>query len=197
MAEELLKLPQFTLNLRFLAKSNFPESSPEQWSRLLAARSGISDRHIFALLNGETPSRSDLDKVASAFGYEAATLGSAPLYGHEGETILRENLRYLLDSLPKGGKSRLAAAIGIRQEQLSRWVKDVTPEAKNLRSTLKFFQLDPDLDLEREPLFLSLDPVGAHAQKAWLLTRLKDLAPSAVGEVFVALKRILRLDESD
>lgn len=197
MAEELSKLPQFTLNLRYLAKSNFPESSPEGWSRLLATRSGIPDRRVSALLNGDASNQSELDKVAAAFGQEAAALGSAPLYGNEEETILRENLRYLLGSLPKGVKGQLAESIGIRQEQLSRWEKDVTPEVKNLRSTLKFFQLDPDLDLKQEPLFLSLDPVGAHAQKAWLLTRLKDLAPSAVGEVFVALKRLLRLDEKD
>ena len=197
MAEEISNLPQFTLNLRYLAKSKFPESSPEQWSRLLASRSGIPDRRVSALLNGEASNQSDLDKVASAFGLEATTLGSAPLYGNEGQTILRENMRYLLGSLPKGVRSRLAESVGIRQEQLSRWEKDVTPEVKNIRSTLKFFQLDPDLDLQREPLFLSLDPVGAHAQKAWLLTRLKDLPPSEVGEVFVALKRLLRLDEKD
>jgi transcriptional regulator with XRE-family HTH domain len=191
MVTKLSELPQFTLNLRFLAKSNFPDSLPEQWSHLLATRSGISDRHVSALLSGEPPSQSDLEKAATAFGHEATTVGSAPLYGHEGETILRQNLRYLLGSLPKGGKARLAKSIGVRQAQLSRWEKDVTPEAKNLRSALKFFELDPDIDLRQEPLFLSLDPVGAHAQKEWLAKRVQSASPSEIGRLFEAFKLLL------
>ena len=191
MSGKLSKLPQFTLNLRYLAKSNFPGSLPEQWSRLLATQTGILDRRVVALLHGEAPDQSDLDKVAAAFGREAAVLGSAPLYGHEGETILTENLRHLLNSLPKGEKSRLAKSIGVRQEQFSRWEKEVRPERKNLEKMLEFFGLNPRLDLVVEPLFLSLDPVGAHAQKEWLAKRVQSASPSEIGRLFEAFKRLL------
>lgn len=196
--EDFSKLPQFTLNLRHLAFSQLPDASFEDRSLWLAKKSGLSHRRVADLLQGEAPARTDLEKFASAFGLEETVLGSAPVYGNEENTVLRENLRYLLRSLPKGEKSHLAMTIGIRPEQLSRWTKDVVvPEAKNLQKTLKFFQLDPDFDLVRSPLFLSLDPVGAYKQKEWLLTRLKILPPGAVAEVFTALKRLLRLDEKN
>jgi hypothetical protein len=68
---------------------------------------------------------------------------------------------------------------------------------KNLLRLLRHFGLDPELDLAKEPIFLSMVPVGAHLQKAWLLERVKEMPAEEIAKVFPAVQRIFGKDETD
>ena len=74
--------------------------------------------------------------------------------------------------------------------------RDPRSPPQNLSLLLRRFCLDPELDLAKEPIFLSMVPVGAHLQKAWLLKRIEETPPEEIAKVFPALQRIFGKDET-
>jgi hypothetical protein len=48
------------------------------------------------------------------------------------------------------------------------------------------------VDLETDPLFLELSPVGSYAQRAWLRQRVDELDDEVLRVLFPALERLLR-----
>ena len=74
--------------------------------------------------------------------------------------------------LRRGQKRKLAEFIGVAEGAISKWIRgDRGLHPKNLSRLVKYFDLDPELDLAKEPIFLSMTPMGAQRQKAWLLVR--------------------------
>lgn len=190
MSQKISDLSQLTRNLRYFAKTSHPNSPPEEWPRLLATQVGISVPRLYELLTGRDATQIEQDKIAGAFRVEAATLGSSPLHPI-GNDVLRENLSYLFASLRHGMKSQVAKHVGVKEAQLSRWENGVRPEKKHLERILDFFGLNPRLNLASELLFLSLEPVGAYAQKQWLAKRVDAAPPGEIGKLFEAFKRLL------
>ena len=190
---DLSKLPQASLNLRWLARKR--TANPDDWSAVLASAAGLSPDRVQALMIGAQPRGAELDALAAAAGREPEELASAPLYGG-GEDILRHNLHFLLDAIPAGQGAEAARSIGITASQLSRWKSGLRrPHPRNLRGLLRYHGLDPDIPLDREPLFLMMEPVGGHIQKQWLVARVEEMPNADIVQLYPALKRLLSTDE--
>jgi transcriptional regulator with XRE-family HTH domain len=186
MSFSLQTLTELARNLRYLGMKASPD--PATWAKSIAIRSGVSEQRVVELMFGAQPKRNEESQLAEAFGMEASELLAAPIYD-----VLKENLQYLLKSLPRGERKKLAAALGMTQSQLSRWATtEVRPEKANLRKLLKYLGLDPDVDLGKEPLFLSTEPVGGYAQKQWLLQRIQAAAPQQIVKHFATMEIIFK-----
>lgn len=186
-------LPQIVWNLRWLMYRRDPD--PAKWPSLLSegTRHFIrSNRARQILERGDLGlTESELGAILECYGLDREELMSVPMYGAK-ESIRRENLKYLIRALPKGAAKQAAGKIGITASQLSRWKNNVErPHPTNFRKLLKFHGMDPDLDIDSESLFLSMDPLSGFAKKAWVLNRVKEMSPSEIAEIYTGLKRIL------
>lgn len=197
-ANPLQHLPQFTLNLRWLASQVSP--IPSAWAGLVARRCTpiISVYRATALLEGEEPNAEESAVVVDAFAVERDTVFAAPLYGAPPDTILNLNLRFLINAVPKGGeRAALAASLGVTPSTLSRWGHGrVRPERKNLRALLHHFGEDEQIDLDTTPLFLATHPVGEVRKRAWLVQQIMALPTPELIQVFPAAERIFSFRES-
>ena len=190
-------LDQLALNLRFAMRER--EQNPDYWAERLAklTRNGIDKMKAHALLTGAKPQPEEIDILVEMLGFEREELLSVPLYTRNAP-LLVQNLCYLVDGIPHGHGRIAAEKIGIKESQRSRWKKwsgSSPPHPTNLKNLLKFHGLDPDLDLTRVPIFLSMEPLGGYAQKKWVADQLHEMPPSEVSEIYPALKKLLRRDE--
>ena len=195
--KEIEELSQFCRNLRWLLWRRNPD--PASWVRELVhlSRKSISSSRSVGLLRGAEPDPNEVQVLADLNGLEVEELQGVPLYALN-HSVLRENLCHLLDALPQGEKERAAEAIGVRPSQLSRWKNQVeNPRKENVRKLLRFHGLDPDLDVERLPIFLSLEPLSGYAQKEWVASRVRELPASEIAQIYPALRKLLRYDEKD
>ncbi len=191
------QLNEVIWNLRWLAWKRNP--NPANWAAELRAmsRGFVSWSRALGLLSGSDPSREEADAIASVAGLEREELLGVPLYARE-SSVLHENLGYLVASLPQGEQKAAAVFIGISASQLSRWQKmKGRPRKANIRKLLRFHGMDPDTDLEKDPLFLSMEPLSGYAQKAWVAGRVQDMPASEIATIYPALKKLLRDDAKD
>ncbi|MGZ0710093.1 hypothetical protein ACWPKO_17320 [Coraliomargarita sp. W4R53] len=193
-----LNIPTLSLNLRWIARSF--ESNPDRWAEVLAkkVRHGVIENRMILLLMGVESKPADLDVFEDFLGYSREELQVAHLYEQD-SPLIASNLAYLVGAIPRGQAKRLAAEkIGVRYEQLVRWGKwpsDKSPHPHNLRNLLKFHGIDPDLDLTKEPLFLSMEPISGYAQKKWVEMRVEEMSASEMATLYPALKRFFKSDE--
>lgn len=203
MDEIDLPKTQDSLNLRWLLLSK--AVARPQWVKYTSTwLTNRKDDEVEAsgMLNDFWPPsdryQSCVERICDHFGVEADHFMSAPLYGMKPGGMLLENIQHLLNDLPHGGKKDLAAICDVKQETISRWIAgDQVPEKKNLRTILVHLGLPIQTDLATTPLFLSLSPVGAFAQKRWLLDTIKNTPPTEISKVFVAAKRMFRTHGAD
>lgn len=168
-----------------------------EWAGELARKTGIPFARISAFLNG------DLDDVALDSG-ELSMLAEVVGLGDEADNLrhagyafgtsdlLAENLRYLLNSLGRGGKKALAGEIGVDPTTLSRWLNgSFVPHTSTLRQLLSHFGLPPETNLEQEPIFLSAQPISAVERRKWLHERIDSLRSDELRDLYPALRRLL------
>jgi transcriptional regulator with XRE-family HTH domain len=193
--ESLDRLSQFTLNLRWLMSQR--ASAPSEWGGALEklSRSVLGYSRALGLLWGADPKTSEVEMLGELVGFDTEELRSVPLYGRD-QSVRRMNFQYLLDALPKGAAQEAAQSIGITPSQLSRWRQGVeNPRATNVRKLLRFHGMDPDIDLDKVPLFLSMEPVSGYQQKKWVADRLMEMPADQMAAIYPALKKMLRTDE--
>lgn len=143
--------------------------------------------------NRETPE--EIRMLAEVFKVEPEELVSVPLYTRD-SSVFRENVRYLVESIPHGQKETVAKAIGITAPQFSRWASgEIKPRKANLRKLLKLHGIDQDLDLENVPLFLSMEPLSGFDQRRWVANRVQDLPAAEIAKIYPALRKLLRYDD--
>lgn len=144
-----------------------------------------------ALLTGEPPSHAEMVEVANACHCSIEDIA----YGDplDGVNVLAENIRFLVDSLPHGGQRELANAIEIDETTVSRWKTGAVRPTKARQDRLReYFQLPTGTDLTSDPLFLTLDPVGGFAKRAWVLKRVGEIEVRELEGLFPALWKLLR-----
>jgi transcriptional regulator with XRE-family HTH domain len=194
--KDLRDLHTQNLNIRCLVWSKAPE--PGRWAGVLRRKAGIPEKRAREILNGAEPSAEERAAIVEGFEVEEDTLGSARLLGMSEEEVLAENVKYLIRSLPKGEQRKMAAALGTAQESVSRWKKGgKPPKQKNVEQISRYLRLSLDLDLRVTPLFLSLQPVGHFAQRAWLQKKLEELPAEDLSKLFPALEKLLSGHEED
>ena len=179
-----------TRNLRFLLWRG--GISREQWATQLAGWTGSDSQRGTALLQGRTlPVPAELDQLANSTGRDAGEIQFGDLTAEV--SILEENLRYLVEAPKRGQKKVLAEHLAISQVTLSRWFAGKQqPTRKYLNEIKVYFGLPASVDLETDPLFLELSPVGSYAQRSWLRQRIDELDDETLRVLFPALERLLR-----
>jgi transcriptional regulator with XRE-family HTH domain len=148
-------------------------------------------------LNGEIED-ARLDQKEVEMIAEVVGLGSEPdQLRHAGYAladcdVLIENLRYLLNSLGRGGKKTLAGDLGIDPTTVSRWLNgSFVPQTSTLRQLVSHFGLPLDIDLRVEPVFLAAQPTSAVERRNWLHNRIEGLRPDELRALYPALHRLL------
>jgi|GEM_PF-1083438 len=196
---ELVHLNPFTLNLRWILKLR--GARPDDWAKELVGltRKRIGFSRAVTLLSGAEPLPEEVNVLIDMTDFDREELITAPIYTRE-QSLLGQNIRHLVEAIPHGQGKEAAGKIGITEGQLSRWKKwkeERKPHRTNLRKLLKFHGMDPDIDLEEVPVFLSMEPLSGYAQKEWVSTKVNEMPASEVAKIYPALKKLFRSDEEN
>lgn len=184
-----------TLNLRLLLWRRMPSASA--WVDLLHRESELSVSRCQRLIEGveksSIPTAAEGRTICAALGAEYESFATAPMLDLPWHDMLVQNVRYLLQDLPKGTQKAFAAALGVAPETVSRWVTGRhLPGPRYRKGLLGLLGLPASIDLGHVPVFLSLDPVGALQQRAWIGERVESLEPTELAHLFPALQKLLR-----
>jgi len=187
---------QVSQNVRFLLFQR--GCAREQWVPWLESHTSIAPSKLAALvgsrLDDSLIGEPDLQHLATAFGLpaDAAELRFADLLGESQLNVLAENLRYLLESCPRGGKKQLAEALQVTPTTVSRWLSKATGiSSGQLNKLNQYFGLSPQTDLRSYPLFLDVEPAAVSQRRKWALSQLEGLPDDAFQSLYPALKRLL------
>jgi len=187
---------QVSQNVRFLLFQR--GCAREQWVPWLESHTSIAPGKLAALVGSRLDDSGigepDLQHLATAFGLpaDAADLRFADLLGESQLNVLAENLRYLLESCPRGGKKQLAEALQVTPTTVSRWLSKATGVSSGqLKKLNQYFGLSGQTDLRRYPLFLDAEPAAVSQRRKWALTQLEGLPDDAFQALYPALKRLL------
>lgn len=185
---------QISQNVRFLLWKKRPR---DQWRGWLGGRSSLSKLAVNRLIRGQTDdttvSLEDLQELARALEFEdeLEKLRFSDLAG-EGVNVLVENLRFLFDSLGRGGKKVVAMELGVDPTTISRWLcATCEPHPGSMHQLVAYFGLPAGTDLREEPVFLSAEPVLLTEQKKWVHDRVLALGAKEFRELYPALRRML------
>lgn len=185
-------MPSVGKNLRYILwRAEIPRNA---WIPRLAAALADGAKRAGELLrdSGDALTTTESSILSKHFGVAGRSLQGKDLLSVEGTNILSENIRYLLDSLPRGEKKELASTLGVDATTVSRWRSGASrPTRKKQADFAHYFGIPGYLDLETNPLFLSLEPVTTQESRMWLHERIDGLEGSTLSEIFPALKRLL------
>ena len=167
------------------------------WALWLSERTRLSRPAILGLVRGELDDASVSESEVSdlAIVLEGAGGGDAlrrPELVSENHNVALENVRYLLGSLERGGKSSLARALGVDPTTVSRWLSGSSePERPTLGRLVAYFGLPSSTDLRSEPIFLLADPLSSTERRKFLRELIEALPDRELQDLFPALKRLL------
>jgi len=106
--------------------------------------------------------------------------------------VFRENLRFLFNSLGRGGKTNLAVDLEVDPTTISRWLNgSYEPHSTTIQRLVSHFGLPLGTNLFEEPLFLSAEPAAMTERRQWLHSRLDGLSVDELRELYPALRRLL------
>ena len=163
----------------------------ERWIQYLAAWLGCHTNRALALLQGATPSSDEIQRLVDVTDYPEEELRYVDFT--QRVSILRENLCYLVDIPKKGVKKELSDSLDIQPATLSRWLAGKQRPAQKYREVIKaHFGVSTQIDLERDPLFLSIYPLHEAGQRTWLHDRINAMDAETLRELFPALEKLLR-----
>jgi hypothetical protein len=187
---------QVSQNVRFLLFQR--GCAREQWVPWLESHTSIALGKLAALigsrLDDSVIGEADLQQLANALGLpaDAAELRFSDLLGESQLNVLVENLRYLLESCPRGGKKQLAAVLRVTPTTVSRWLSEATGiSSRQLNKINQYFGLSGHADLRTYPLFLDVEPAAVSQRRKWALAQLEGLPDDAFQSLYPALKRLL------
>jgi hypothetical protein len=112
--------------------------------------------------------------------------------------VLLENLRFLFESLGRGGKKSFAIEQSVDPTTVSRWLNgSYEPHASAVAQIVAYFGLHPLTDLRRDPVFLSAEPIAMSDRRKWLHGRVDALSLDDLRELYPALHRLLKEPSND
>jgi hypothetical protein len=209
---------EMSLNLRFLLWQNEMSGVKEskelsqwmerasKWSKKLAAWAECDTSRAESLLRGAEISKIELDNIKRNKPLnddEFIALINIELWqnyknnNNQTLSIWQENIIFLLDRLEHGEKSKLIENLKEKSPKFSNANFSKWEERKHIPNTKykniihHFFNLPNQIDLEKEPLFLSIDPIRIQEKKSWLCQKIQELPEQKVRDFFPALKCLL------
>lgn len=103
--------------------------------------------------------------------------------------ILMENIAFLIKENEIQGAHNF---FGVHASTVSKWKNgSQEPSQRHLEKISDFFGIPASIDLRKEPVFLSLDPLSDLGKKNWLKTRVDGLSSEGLRQLFPALKKLL------
>jgi hypothetical protein len=195
--EDLLSRKQFmsdsaSTNLRFLLWHH--KVAKADWAGAVAQWTGSNEARAERLLSGSVPpSVEDLRSLAEALQISEDEILYADLLKEAEVNIWQENVLHLLNTLKHGENKRLASFLDLEGGTISKWKKRLyNPEKKHKQKLQDFFAVPTPIDLEADPVFLSLSPCDATSQRTWLHSKIDHLSERSLQQLFPALERLLR-----
>ena len=179
----------FSENLRYMLWKREP-GHREKWRDLVASWACVDPFRALKLLHGAEPTEDEIRRLADTLNLEQETL----LYSRvlKPSEILFRNIDYLFDGLDHGMKGEYAKALGVDLSTISRWRRGkARPTSSHIDKLGAKFLLDPELGLEEQPLFLSPTPTSVAARREWIKTKIDQLSPAELHELFPAFRRLL------
>ena len=167
------------------------EEHRDKWPARLASWLGIEiGRARELLLNGGLTDK-EAERLSETTKQPTEELLHADFV--QGTDVLRENLKYLLSSLPHGKQKEVAGNLGVDATTVSRWRSGTlqNPTPRNLEAIKTRFNIPPSTDLSIEPIFLDMEPLLDHERRNWLLTAIKNLESTRLRQYFPALRKLL------
>lgn len=187
--DDLAGLSIENLNIRYLVWKENPE--PDKWVSVLHKKAGLPDKEAKAILTGSQLSKKNRDAIIEGFHIDGDIFSTARLFGLSSAEIQKENIKYLINSLPQGEKQKLAKAVKVTSESVSRWSSGKNPASHpKVQQLLQYFCLNSNMILSEAPLFLSLRPIGYYAQKEWLQKQVASLPADELTKLFPALEKM-------
>jgi len=169
-----------------------------EWVEWLALRSGLSGEFLRELLEERVPDEhigdEDCTRLAAAVGLAAdpETLRFTNLV-EEGCDVFHENLTFLLNTLEHGGKKALASQLGVDPTTISRWLNASSrPSEGTLHQLMDQLGISTEIDLRTYPIFLSVEPISMTERRQWLISRIEEMTPNELLELYPALRRLFR-----
>ncbi len=204
-----------SLNLRFLLWQNEMSDVKEskelsqwmerasKWSKKLAAWAECNTLRAEALLRGADIAQHELDNIKRNKPLnedDFITLINTDIWQKSNDELLniwQENVIFLLARLEHGEKSKLIEKFKeispkFSNANFSKWEDRKHIPKKQYKFMIHdFFNLPNQIDLEKEPLFLSIDPIRIQEKKSWLCQKIRELPEQKVRDFFPALKCLL------
>lgn len=158
-----------------------------------AGKTGLPGERLQALILGkDVPGDDEVVKICDAFGFTPEELYYGNLLDEYQVNVITENIRYLFRQLPRGGITDFAKWTGIDESTVHRWIrKGQTPGKEKLKKIKEYFQLNESEELERDLLFLNLEPVGDVQRKKECIRLLEQMPPHEFSKIYPALKKLL------
>lgn len=185
-------MSNITQNLRFILWST--QVPQTQWIDTVRQWAASDQPRARELLAGVEPLDQEVRNIAQAVSVPDQEIVFADLLRESGINVWRENVAHLVNTLKHGQQKKLAAYLGLDSSgTITKWkTKQVTPEKKHKQGLQDFFGIPLSLDLEKEALFLSPNPVDITSQRAWVHKQLDQISDRTLQQLFPALERLLR-----
>lgn len=185
-------MSNFSANLRFVLWQN--EVPRSAWVEQITQWVGCDALRAEKLLREASPSPQELDHIVQATHVNEDELMYTDLLRQSELDLWQENVLYLLKTLKHGEQKRLTDSLGIcSPATISKWKNRTTkPERTYKKGIQHFFGLPDSMDLEHEPLFLSLSPIDTVSQRIWLHQRIDALSDHTLQKLFPALERLFK-----
>lgn len=189
---QIVNLPALTKNIRYLLWR--VEKDYAKWPGLLRKALGPSkDDHLEKVLSGTEPTPDELRRICDRFGAEQDVLRNDGFIFPDPKDMVKQNMVYLMEDLPQGSQKKLTSMLKVRKETVSRWATGKKPPTeKHRKEILRFVGVPESIDIEKVPLFLSTEPLGALQQRAWIRGRLDALGAEELAQLFPALEKLLK-----
>lgn len=189
ICREICVANSFNENLRYLLWKREP-GHREKWRDLVCTWAYVDPFRAKKLLHGAEPKEHEIQRIADTLNLEQETLLYSRLL--KPSEILFRNIDYLFDGLDHGMKGEYANLLGVDLSTISRWRRGkARPTRSHIDKLGAKFLLDPELNLEDQPLFLSPTPTSVAVLRVWIKTKIDQLTPVELHELFPAFRRLL------
>jgi transcriptional regulator with XRE-family HTH domain len=186
---------RISMNARYLLwRKGIPR---EQWDKWLVTLTSLDAQTVRSLISGaladERTSAEQVRQLGQAFELEDEG-GNLRFANFAGDScnVLVENLKFLFDSLRRGGKKSLSNELGVDPTTISRWLNGSSePPVSKLDRIVAHFGLQPTTNLREDAVFLSAEPVALTERRNWLHSRLEALPLDDLRDLYPALRRLL------
>ena len=165
----------------------------QRWINAVADHLKIGIYEARALLEGRrVVVPRELSALASRFCIDEEDLLHSDLVADSNLDVLKTNVDFLFGTVGRGGKKDAAQELEVHETTISAWLSGKqSPTRKNQHALIRLFGLKPTADIERDRIFLSLQPVGHLARVEWVVSRVAEVQPDDLRDLFPALHKML------